>query len=213
MSLETLLERVVANVGPAQLARARDEFHALTGAFAPADPFHEERIRAFLDWLIIERDDGATLRTFLAQHPELSASDQTLGRAMLSSMRSLYRVRQSERGTSIECIFDGARFRIRTDELSASRLRDGDMLDGRAIGVDGVVFLAPGPIFHPREAHAAIEELVRRARQLGYSETSILDSLLRMRMRFDRFHSIRAEHVYRIDALDRMEILAASWAN
>lgn len=213
MSPETLIERVVSDVGPAQLARARDEFHARTGPFSPADPFHEERIRAFLDWLVMERDEGTTLRTFLAQHPELSAKDQALGRAMLSSMRSLYRVLQDERETIIHCVFDGARFKVRTDELPASRLRDGDVFDGRAIGVDGIVFLAPGPVFHPREAHAAIEALVRRARELSRTESSILDSLLRMRMRFDRFHSIRAEHVYRIDALDRMEILAAPWAS
>lgn len=213
MSPEALLERVIAEVNPDVLSRARDEYHALAGPFAPADPFYEERIRAFLDWLAIERDRGATLRTFLARHDALSPPDQALGRALLSSMRSLYRVHQSEHGTVIQCVFDGARFRVRTDDLPASRLRDGDMLDGRAIGVEGIVMLAPGPVFHPREAHAAITTLVREARAQERSETNILDALLRMRMRFDRFHSIRAEHVYRLDALDRMEILAASWAS
>jgi hypothetical protein len=31
-------------------------------------------------------------------------------------------------------------------------------------------------------------------------------------MRFDRFTSIHAKHVYRFDAIDRTEILAAPWA-
>jgi hypothetical protein len=213
MSPEALLERVIAEVDPNELARARDEYHALAGPFAPADPFYEERIRAFLDWLVIERNGGTTLRSFLARHRELSDTDQALGRALLSSMRSLYRVHQNERDTTIQCVFDSARFMVQTGELPASRLRDGDMLDGRALGIEGVVMLAPGPVFHPREAHAAIETLVRQAREQKRSETNILDSLLRMRMRFDRFHSIRAEHVYRLDALDRTEILAASWAS
>jgi hypothetical protein len=33
-----------------------------------------------------------------------------------------------------------------------------------------------------------------------------------MRMRFDRFTSIHARHVYRYEAIDRLEILAAPWA-
>jgi hypothetical protein len=32
-----------------------------------------------------------------------------------------------------------------------------------------------------------------------------------MRMRHDRFVSIHARHVYRIDALDTLEIKSASW--
>ena len=38
------------------------------------------------------------------------------------------------------------------------------------------------------------------------------DPLMRMRMRLDRFESIRARHIYRFDALDRTEILTAPWA-
>lgn len=213
MTPEALLERAIAEIDPAIVARAREEFHALTGSFEPGEPFYEERIRAFLDWLTIERDGGAALRAFLAR-AELAPEDRALGRALLGSMRSLFRVRSidAEGRPVIECALHGARFALRADELPASRLRAGDVLDGRAVGIDGVVWLAPGPVFHPREVHDALDALLAEAAAAGRRDETLLDPLLRMRMRFDRFHSIRARHVYRFDGLERTEILTAPWA-
>jgi hypothetical protein len=213
MTPEGLLERVIAGIDPATVARAREEFHARTGSFEPGEPFYEERIRAFLDWLTIERDDGAALRSFLAR-ATLAPDDRALGVALLASMRSLFRVRtiDAEGRPVIECALHGARFALRADDLPASRLRPGDVLDGRVAGLDGVVLLAPGPVFHPREVHEALDALLADALAAGRRDETLLDPLLRMRMRFDRFHSIRARHVYRFDALERTEILTAPWA-
>lgn len=213
-SPDVLIERVVASIDGARIAAARDDFSARTGSFEPGEPFYEERTRAFLDWLVIERDGGAALRSFLSADRTLDDGDRALGRAMLSSMRSLYRVRAGAHGDAaaiLECMLHGARFALRPD-AATSRLRPGDVLDGRAIGIDGVVLLAPGPVFHPREVHEALDALLTDARDAGRCDAAILDPLLRMRMRFDRFHSIRARHVYRFDALERTEILAAPWA-
>lgn len=213
-SPEALVERVVASVSDAEVARAREEFHARTGAFEPGESFYEERIRAFLDWLVIERRGGAALREHLSRSSELAAGERALARAMLASMRSLFRVaeQRAEDGPIIECLLHGARFVVRADELPGSRLRPGDVLDGRAIGLAGRVMLAPGPVFHPREAHEALRALLDEARAAGRLDAALLDPLLRMRMRLDRFESIRAKHIYRFDALDRTEILTAPWA-
>lgn len=219
MSPEALLERVVAGLDDAHVARARAEFHARTGPFEAGEPFYEERIRAFLDWMTIEHEGGAPLRRFLSREPGLEPQDRALGRALLASMRSLFRVLPRGRAglPVIECMLHGARFAVLDRDLPGSRLREGDVFDGRAIAlatVDGraEVQLAPGPVFHPREGHEALGALLDEARAAGRADASILDPLLRMRMRFDRFHSIRARHVYRFDALDRTEILAAPWA-
>lgn len=214
MSPETIVERAVARISETEVALARAEFHARTGPFEPGESFYEERIRAFLDWLVLERHDGAALRDLLATEPALGMEGRAIASAMLTSMRSLFRVteRRTEEGPVIECMLHGARFAVCADELPASRLRAGDVLDGRAIGVAGRVLLAPGPVFHPREAHEALAALLDAARAAGRCDASILDPLLRMRMRFDRFESIRARHIYRFDALDRSEILTAPWA-
>jgi hypothetical protein len=86
------------------------------------------------------------------------------------------------------------------------------VLDGRVVAIDGAIVLMPGAIFHPPEAHQALERLLDEAGKAGRRDATLLDSLLRMRMRFDRFHSIHARHIYRFDALDHSEVLAAPWA-
>jgi hypothetical protein len=217
VALEDFIERVIAVVPRHELARARAEFDARTGPFEPGEPFYEERIRAFFDWLAIEWDGGSLLRRFSAQ---ASASDRGLARALRASMRSLFRVHDApgarssiRHGPILECLLHGARFAIRRDETgAASRLRDGDLLDGRVVATEGGIVLTPGPIFHPRVAHEAIAHLLAAARAAGRCDGTLLDPLLRMRMRFDRFQSIHARHVYRFDAIDRVEILSAPWA-
>lgn len=212
MTLEGLVERVIATVPMADLAAARETFHARTGAFEANEPFYEERIRAFFDWLAIDHEDGALLRRFVAEHTRTDEERALAGR-LATSMRSLWRVsdRDREGDPIVACMLGGARFVVRRDEGPASRLTAGDVLDGRLVAAGPIALLAPGPVFHPREAHDALERLLEDARAQGRSAESLLDPLLRMRMRFDRFTSMHARHVYRVDALDRMEILAAPW--
>lgn len=212
MNLEGLVERVVASVPAPELAAARDAFSARTGAFEPNEPFYEERIRAFFDWLVIEHEGGGWLRRLVARR-DLTDSDRDLARRLATSMRSLWRVteRAREGDPILECLLGGARLVVRRDEGPAARLTPGDVLDGRLVGAGPVALLAPGPVFHPREAHDALGRLLEDARAAGRSPDAMLDPLLRMRMRFDRFTSMDARHVYRADALDLTEILAASW--
>lgn len=211
MSLEAMVEHAIAMLDERDLAGAREVFHARTGPFEPGEPFYEERVRAFFDWALVEHRQGALLRALL---PRLGAAHRELAIAMMRSMRSLYRVGERERHGQpvLQCMLGGARFEVRRDDGPAARLRPGDVLDGRLVGTRQGVLLAPGPIFHPREAHEAIERLLAEAQAAHRRDATLLDPLLRMRMRFDRFASIHARHVYRYDAIDRTEILAAPWA-
>lgn len=212
MSLEGLVERVITGVPTETLARARDEFHARTGPFEPHEPFYEERIRAFFDWLAVEYEGGSLLWRWIESRPGLERDERALATALATSMRSVWRVTERERDGNpiLACMLGGARFVVVREEGSSARLGQGDVLDGRLVAHEGIVRLAPGPVFHPREAHDALARLIADAKAAGRSSASLLDPLLRMRMRFDRFTSIHARHVYRLDALDRREILA--WA-
>jgi hypothetical protein len=77
---------------------------------------------------------------------------------------------------------------------------------------DDRIYLAPGRIFHPSEAKPVLEPLLSRAVTDARAPVDVLDGLLRMRMRVDRFTSMRARHIYRYEALDDREILSAAWA-
>jgi len=204
------LERIVADLsaldGGAELDRARAVFHDRTGEFEVADRWYEERIGFFFDWFLC--DFGGAARWL---DVELDADDTSrrIARACTRSARSLYRVRSIDEGVLLDDRLGGARFEL--DERAASRLTVGDVFDGRLLVVDSIV-LAPGIIFHPPETHEALDELVGSLTPFDGERSQVLDGLLRMRMRLDRFTSIRARHIYRREALEERDILSAAWA-
>ena len=214
--LDTLVDRIVAESDPTRVARARAEFAARTGPFEPEDPWFEERTRAAFDFALCAWGEprGALLVEWAtrAGAPERSAA-LALGRAM----RGLFRVegepaRPGDERVHLVEMLGGAPFRVGEGGGVTSRLRAGDVFDGRVVLVEGVVRILPGGVFHPAEALDALRDILAAARAAKRSDPSILDGLLRMRMRFDRFTGMHARHVYRWDAIDKTEILAASWA-
>lgn len=212
LSLEALIEELARGTDEGEVSRAQAAFFELGGAYEPGEPFYEERSRAFFDWMVCAWQGGAVARR--ARRPGIDERRDVLLRALTAPMRSIFEVEaeaSAERGPRVRCLLGGAAFELEP-EGAAARLREGDVLDARVVGVEGAVLLLPGPVFHPREAHEALREVLRRAVAEGREEVALCDALLRVRMRFDRFTSMQARHVYRYDALDRKEILAASWA-
>jgi hypothetical protein len=133
--------------------------------------------------------------------------------ALPHAQRSLYEAIERREGCAL--VLDrlgGGRFRVQ-DRSPATRLREGDLFDGWLLWQGGGVELLPGAIFHPAAAREPIGALLEQAREAVEQEPgALLDGLLRMRMRLERFVSIRAPHVYRLDALHDRAILSAAWA-
>jgi hypothetical protein len=209
VALEDVVDRMVRGADPATLDRARHAFDAVTGTFVPGESWYEERIAAFFDFAVASFESGAIARAF-GGRAEASEPERRTAVAITRAERSLFRVAEAGE-LRLECLIGGAHYRIGADG-SASRLREGDVLDGRLVSLEGQLLLMPGPVFHPREAHDAIVQLLAQVRERGRRDDDLPDALLRMRMRFDRFTSIHARHVYRYEAIDRLEILAAPWA-
>lgn len=212
--LDALVDRIILESDPDAIARARAEFAARTGTFEPDEAWFEERTRAAFDFALVEWGDprGILLRAWAAR---AAAPDARVALALGRAVRGLYRVeRRAEPDGVVRVIeqFGGAPMLLDDDASLVSRLRDGDVFDGRVLLFDGAVRVLPGIVFHPAEALAAVTEILAAARAAGRAGSDILDGLLRMRMRFDRFTGMHARHVYRWDAIDRAEILAASWA-
>lgn len=204
------LERIVADLseldGGAELDRARVAFHERTGEFEVADRWYEERIGFFFDWFLC--DFGGAAR-WLDVKIDAETDARRIARACTRSARSLYRVRSIDEGVLLDDLLGGARFAL--DPGAAARLTVGDVFDGRLLVVDAIA-LAPGIIFHPPETHEALDELLQSLTPFDGERGPVLDGLLRMRMRLDRFTSIRARHIYRHEALDERDILSAGWA-
>lgn len=216
--VEGLLDTLVAGLSGDVVEAARASFEARGGAFTTADPFHEERIRAFSDELVCEHRlaGGRTAaERALADVPEGDASE--VGgwlRALTRSERSLFRAEVNAGRATLRCLLGGTLLWVRLDadpRDAAARLREGDVFDGRIVPLRGEIRVLPGMVFHREEAHEALFVLVRDAVAKGLPRGEILDGLLRMRMRHDRFTSIHARHLYRLEALATREIQTASW--
>lgn len=209
------VDRMAREADAATLARARAAFEARTGSFAPGEPWYEERIRAAFDDALATFEGGALARTFAAR-ADVQDAERAVARALPRSERGVF---VAERGGAEHVICAsllGARFEVLSAGV-AERLRGGERFDGRIASIGGVLEILPGAVFHPAEAHEALAglavEIAERGLPAGLgTQADLADAILRMKMRFDRFTSIHARHVYRYDALARTEILAASWA-
>lgn len=213
-ALETLVRRASDLDAGADLTRAREEFCARTGDFEPGERWYEARIRFFLDWYVTEwrASDGSSA----AERSARTQGESVMASALRESSRGLFEVLEVAEDGRLRLAerVGGARFWVAASHtpqgLEPVRVRD--MFDGRLLVLDRRIVLMPGLIFHPAEAHAPLEQLLVRAREARIPRGDLLDGLLRMRMRLDRFTSMRARHIYRWEALGDRTILSAAWA-
>ena len=200
--VELLVERLLGLIARPDYDLARAEFERRGGVFSATDTWNEERLRALADDIVVSR--AADLLHALA----LTQDEQAWLVGMHTAERSLFVVEGGER---LHCLLGDAVYRATFADAPSARLRVGDIFDGRIAMVDKAIRILPGMIFHAEEAHESLRALVQQARIQGTARHVILDGLMRMRMRHDRFVSIHAKHIYRFESLEVIEIKAASW--
>jgi hypothetical protein len=203
----------VADVNPEGLASARATFEALTAPIDAQAPDYEARISHFFEAYVCSPigKGRAPISEFAALRGPFDALEQEQLRGYLHSHRTLIEVIEIQRdeGRVRDRLFDG-RYRVRLSDADRE-LYVGDKFDGRLVPLGSAIVLSPGRVYHPREAHSSLDQLLAEAGDGVKKDPSTLDALLRMRARFLRFESIRAEHVYRFDALSESSF-AAPWA-
>jgi len=210
--LEAMLEEWISQLaeddGGASLDRAREAFHERTGPFEVGEPWYEERLTFFFDWFLSE---GGGARSWLDRHPDADEQARLVARAYMTSARSLYTVGASEGGV-VQLLdrLGGGLFSIEAAG-QAERLIPGETFDGRLLVTDRA-HLARGIIFHPPETQEALEALLLAITPIDGDRAPVLNGLLRMKMRLDRFTSIRPRHIYAVEALEERSINSAGWA-
>jgi hypothetical protein len=209
VSPEALIERIVAESDPGEVAAARAEFCHRTGDFAPEDPFHEARLRAAFEETALGwgTPPGCLGLRWLERTPGEAARLA----AMRRGWRSAFTVVGAGPRPRVRGLLGGAELDVTPDEGPAGRLVIGDLFVGRLF-VDGGVRLGPGALFFERDVHAAIAEVVRLAAAHGERSAATCDALLRMQMRRWRQPSLRPHHAFRWDAFGERAIRAAPWA-
>jgi hypothetical protein len=184
----------------ARVAELRALFEARAGAFAPDDPWFEERSRAF--WT-----DAVTRGRFGRDVAELLPEG---ARAWLGPLerahRGLFRARDGAH--DIEDVWSGAELLV-NDFDDASRAELGaatdQLFDARVVAalVAGrvVTALLPGAVFHPRDATEPVTNVLAAARARELPTDEALDALLRMARTFRSLSRVKAAYAYRVEAL------------
>jgi hypothetical protein len=190
----------------ARVATMRSAFEARTGAFSPEDPWFEERSRAF--WV-----DAATRGRFgheVAQ--DLREEERLLLAPIERAHRGLFRVEVRVARRILVDVWSGAELApTQMDEESLAELEasEGQLFDARIVGTSAAVApfapfavtLLPGALFHPRQATAAIEPVLKAARAAALPTHEVLDALLRMERTLRALSRVKAAYAYRVEAL------------
>ncbi|HEY6459497.1 MAG TPA: hypothetical protein VIY73_05075 [Polyangiaceae bacterium] len=202
--LETAARIVELGGSPARAQRVaamRARFEERTGAFAPEDPWFEERSRAF--WC----DVVTSARFGREVEEQLGAEHRGCLGALERAHRGLFRTVASESdGDIVADAWSGAELLLTTvDESSREELAasSGQLFDARVVGTEDPyeVALLPGAIFHARDASAAIPAVLAAAHARGLTTDQTLDALLRMERNLRSLSRVKAAYAYRPDAL------------
>jgi hypothetical protein len=183
----------------------RSAFEVRTGAFAPEDPWFEERSRAF--WC-----DALTRGRFGREvEHDLSALDRRWLAPLERAHRGLFRVAvargpRAAGGEVLVDVWSGAEMVVTAalDESRAELEAGGEQFfDARVVGADDplVVALLPGAVFHPAHATTAIEDVLKAAHASHVSTHDTLDALLRMERTLRALSRVKAAYAYRAEAL------------
>jgi hypothetical protein len=201
--LETAARIVELGGTPGRAARVADmraRFETRTGAFAPEDPWFEERSRAF--WC-----DAVTTQHFGAEVADaLTAEEGSWLGPLERAHRGLFRTDGADGQVLLVDAWSGAELLVDTmDEASRAELdaSAGQLFDARVAGSGDpfVVALLPGAVFHPLDATAAIPPVLAAARQRGLTAGETLDALLRMQRTLRSLSRVKAAYAYRVEAL------------
>lgn len=200
---ESLFERALLwlaqQYGEAPVQAARLAFEEATGAIVEGADDYEARIAHFLEQHLCDGDPAPV--SVFAGAAQLHHDERRELAGWLRSHRSLFAFEgfQGAAGIARDCLGGGV-----FEFVPSSRDRQlavGDRFDGRMVALDDGLWLSPGRVYHPREAHGALSALIEQLDLDLLPRTELLNGLLAMRSRFLTFESVRAEHVYQARAL------------
>ncbi len=204
VSLEDYLELIEQDAvaeGLADFRLAREEFHNLTGKFEDGEPWFELRMTMFIDWYLLDRKglyQMTPLERFLTvRGKELAPAEHDQMVHLASSLRSCFLVLDVKNSQmKLEDLTQGSHWLIEST-MPTVGLAKGDILNSRIVFFDGRPTMGRGTVLHPQEAHEAIRDIIARAKAESMAPRQLSDHLDKMRLKLDRYSSVRIQHVYR----------------
>lgn len=201
--LEKLWGRMSLPDIEAEMPEARREFLATTGEVLEEDPSFEVRMVSFLDWFFFERPLNSGRLTpleLLLDSNALSEEDRAVCRQFSGNIHSLFLVRRAtDTRVTLQDLFTRKRYQVsltESDVVPAFRLHQ--LVQGRIIPLNGEYFFSPALFFHPREAIRPVEREIKRLKAQGdVSPVTLIQRLMVMQLRSERYRHLKAEDIYR----------------
>lgn len=188
---------------PAAAQAARREYETRRGKVHQDDELWEPWSAAFVEWYVVERvADGETLPPAALTARAMAAAGDAradVARALVTSQRSLYEVREKVRGGRVELLdlLGGGEYRLE-GERELDGVDAGDVAELRLVGVRGAVRFGRTFIYHPKEARGAIVERARAMLGQGRSRRDVIDQIAQLRVQVTRYRHMAPARVYEL---------------
>lgn len=205
-SIELLYARHTSD--PEAAAAARHDYEERRGKVHQDDELWEAWSAAFVEWFVIERvAPGETLPAAVATYRALAEAGDPRApvlRALVTSQRSLYEVREITRGRiELLDLLGGAVFHV-DEQRALHGVEVGDVAELRLVGMSGPsggeVQFGRTFIYHPKAARGAIVERARAMLGSGASRRDVIDHIAQLRVNVTRYRHMPVSRVYELGA-------------
>jgi hypothetical protein len=195
-----------------EIIAAKREYFAATGEPFEAESCFESRMQAFFNWYLLDRLQGAALRTpaqrfLLEKGAELSGADKTVFLGFTKSKHSLFEIRKLGVGlikvrddlVKLRDAFSGEEYVV-TERRKLVGLERGDIMEARLLPVGDRLHFSPAFTYHPRSVKPmVIKEIKRRKKASLLDARSFCWELERMALQLERFKNIPLDKIYNFE--------------
>ncbi len=195
-ALDGLIARYAADQGEAHAAR--QQYEARRGKVHQDDELWESWSAAFVEWLVVECQRGGGKAPVLRalDEPELAPEEREVLRALATSHRSLFEVRQMERGrVELLDLLGGGEFSV-VEPRALFGVEVGDVAELRLLGVADEVYFGRTFIYHPSAARGVIVKQATAMLARGGSRRDVIDRVAGLRVTLSRYRHVPAARVY-----------------
>lgn len=189
------------------VAAARKEFFLLTGGEVFEDDRSiSSRLAAFVDWYVCDRPRPAEgvppARAFLdACAAEIHPSELPIFRGFCETVRGLFELRKLPKDSrlSVRELCTDMQYDV-FERRNLAGLAKGDIFEARLVPFKGDRLFSTPFCYHPRAVRKLILAEVKRRRKAGpFDPAPLLNQLLAMALKYERYRNVAVEAIYDFD--------------
>lgn len=185
-----------------ELGYAKEEFFIQSGVVHEDNSLYEERINAFLDWYLFERqlidEDLPPVILYYKRHKdEFSAEEEEVFRGFTETVHALFLVKNTEnKKIFLKDLFTNKKYMV-FDSYVEPILNKGDIFESRLIPFKGCYIFSRGFCFHPSETKSYILSEIKKIRNMGTEQhTAFMMRLALMRLKVEEYPHVDIKDIY-----------------